>query len=254
MTIRAQEGAHREVWYTPLLLGCRVQLILMPNTFTFVAASLVGIAAPSTALLPFQNYEMQGPPPPVVVGQDLLPNTKPFAIIKEFDSGKTATKEVAEPKPKEKRLICKGCNTHENLALEFFQDRGIKDRNALATIMGNIKQESMFVPNICEGGSRTSYGGCYGGYGLIQWTSANRYYGLGDFARKFGGNPSSIHTQLRYLTNEVQWKEIEDRMKIPGKSINRYMDYAYSWIGWGIHGARTNYAYEYANRLITVEV
>jgi hypothetical protein len=176
----------------------------------------------------------------------------PFSIIKEFET--TATKEVAPEKPKEKRLICKGCTEHENTALEYFQERGITDRNALATIMGNIKQESMFLPNICEGGSRVSYHSCYGGYGLIQWTSANRYYGLGDFAKKFGGSPSSLHTQLRYLTNEVQWQEIEDRMKVPGKSINRYMNYAYSWIGWGIHGARTHYAHEYANRLITVEV
>jgi len=176
----------------------------------------------------------------------------PFSIIKEFET--TATKEVAPEKPKEKRLICKGCSDNENATLAYFQDRGIKDRNALATIMGNIKQESTFVPNICEGGSRTSYGGCYGGYGLIQWTSANRYYGLGDFAKKFGGSPSTLDTQLRYLTNEVQWLDIEEKMKTPGKSINRYMDYAYDWIGWGIHGARTHYAHDYASKLITVEV
>ena len=176
----------------------------------------------------------------------------PFSVIKEFET--TATKEVAPEKPKEKSLICKGCSNHEQLALDYFQDQGIKDRNALATIMGNIKQESMFVPNICEGGSRTSWNRCYGGYGLIQWTSADRYYGLGDFAKKYGGSPSDIQTQLRYLTNEVQWQRIVDRMKMPGKSIDRYMNYAYSWIGWGIHGARTSYAYEYANRLITVEV
>ena len=209
----------------------------MPNTFTFVAVSLLGIAAPSTALLPFQDHK------------------PPFAIIKEFDSEKTATKEVAEPKPKEKRLICKGCTENENTALAFFQDQGIKDRNALATIMGNIKQESNFHANICEGGSRITYNSCrWGGYGLIQWTSTNRYYGLGDFAKKYDGNPSSLHTQLRYLTNEVQWQRIVDRMKMPGKTIDRYMDYAYSWIGWGIHGARTSYAHDYANRMITVEI
>ena len=194
---------------------------------------------------------MQGPPPPVT-GQ------APYSIIKEFDlvdEKKTAIREVAAPKPKEKRLICKGCNEHENATLAFFQDRGIKDRNALSTIMGNIRQESTFVPNICEGGARTSYHGCRsGGYGLIQWTSANRYHGLGDFAKRYGGSPSSLHTQLRYLTNEVQWKDIESRMKTPGKSINRYMDYAYSWIGWGHHGARTSYAHDYASRLILVEV
>ena len=107
-----------------------------------------------------------------------------FSSIEEFET--TATKEVAPERLKEKRLICKGCSEHENLALEYFQDQGIKDRNALATIMGNIKQESMFVPNICEGGSRTSYRNCWRGYGLIQWTSADRYYGLGDFAKKYG--------------------------------------------------------------------
>jgi hypothetical protein len=227
----------------------------MLNTFTFVAVSLLGIAAPSAALLPFQNYKMDGPPPPLVIGKDLLPSYKPFSIIKEFGSEKTATKEVAEPKPKEKRLICKGCNENENATLAFLQDYGITDRNALATIMGNIKQESNFHANICEGGSRIKYHACrWGGYGLIQWTSANRYRGLGEFARKYEGNPSTLHTQLRYMTNEVQWKQIENRLKTPGRSINSYMNTAYSWIGWGIHGARTHYAHEYANRMITVEV
>ncbi len=211
---------------------------------------LLATVTTTTATLPFVNYKMQGPPPPVT-GQ------VPFSIIKEFDlvdEKKTAIREVAPPKPKENRLICKGCNEHENATLAFFQDRGIKDRNALATIMGNIRQESTFIPNICEGGSRTQYHNCGRGYGLIQWTSSDRYYGLGDFAKKFGGSPSALPTQLRYLTTEVQWRRIEDRMKVPGKSIDRYMDYAYSWIGWGHHGARTSYAHDYANRLITVKV
>jgi len=43
-------------------------------------------------------------------------------------------------------------------------------------------------------------------------------------------------------------------MKTPGKSIYSYMDYAYSWIGWGHHGARTSYAHDYASRLVRVEV
>ena len=177
---------------------------------------------------------MDGAPPPVVE--------------------KTAIREVAPEKPKEKRLTCKGCSENEILTLNFLQNHGVKDKNALATIMGNIKQESMFVPNICEGGSRTSYHNCYGGYGLIQWTSSSRYYGLGNLARKMGMSPSSLNLQLKYMIHEPQWKRIEYKMKTPGKSINRYMNYAYSWIGWGIHGARTHYAYDYANRMITVEV
>jgi len=187
---------------------------------------------------------MQGPPPPL----------EEITKLNLVDEKKTAIREVALPKTKEKRLICKGCSSTEQNALDYFQDIGIKDRNALATIMGNIKQESTFQSSVCEGGSITSYRNCYGGYGLIQWTSANRYYGLGDFAKKYGGSPSSLQTQLRYLTNEVQWQRIEEKMKTPGKSINRYMDYAYSWIGWGHHGARTSYAHDYASRLVQVEV
>jgi len=213
----------------------------MQNFFT-VAPPLLATVTTNAATLPSVF-----PPPPVS-------GPPPFSIIKEEPTSKTATKEVAPEKPKEKRLICKGCNEHENAALAYFQERGIKDRNALATIMGNIRQESTFVPNICEGGSRTSWNNCGRGYGLIQWTSADRYYGLGDFAKKIGGSPSNLHTQLRYLTTEVQWKQIENRMKVPGKSIDRYMNYAYSWIGWGHHGARTSYAYDYANRLILAEV
>ena len=210
----------------------------MQNFFT-VALPLLATVTTNAATLP--------------VFPPLTTPPAPFSVIKEFETP-TATKEVAPEKPKEKRLICKGCNENENVALNYFQDIGIKDRNALATILGNIRQESTFVPNICEGGSKRSYYSCWGGYGLIQWTSANRYYGLGDFARKYGGSPSSLDTQLRYLTNEIQWQKIEEKMKTPGKSINRYMDYAYDWIGWGHHGARTSYAYDYASRLIQVEV
>ena len=212
----------------------------MQNFFT-VTLPLLASVTTSSATLPGLF-----PPPPVS-------GPPPFSVIREFDT-KTATKEVAPEKPKDKRLICKGCNESENATLAFLQDYGVKDRNALATIMGNIKQESTFQSSVCEGGSITSYRNCYGGYGLIQWTSANRYYGLGDFAKRYGGSPSSLQTQLRYLTNEVQWKRIEEKMKTPGKSIYSYMDYAYSWIGWGHHGARTAYAHDYASRLVRVEV
>jgi hypothetical protein len=209
----------------------------MQNFFTVTLPLLASVTTSSATLPTVFSPLLSGPPP--------------YSIIKEFNT-KTATKEVAPEKSKEKRLICKGCNENENVALDYFQDIGIKDKNALATIMGNIKQESTFQSNVCEGGSKTSYYNCYGGYGLIQWTSSNRYYGLGDFAKRYGGSPSSLNTQLKYLTNEVQWKKIEHRMKTPGHSIDRYMDYAYNWIGWGHHGARTSYAYDYANRFILV--
>ena len=208
----------------------------MFNYFTNVAVPLLAsVAIPG--VLPFSVL----PPPPVTA--------PPFSIIKEFDTGIKPLPKTATEKPKEKRLVCTSCSDNEKRALDFLQDKGIKDKNALATIMGNIRQESTFEPKVCEGGSRTGYHGCRsGGFGLLQWTSENRYRGLGQFARLYGGNPSSLDTQLRYMFNEEQWKQIEDRMKTPGKSIGRYMSHAHSWLGWGHHGARTDYAYSYAQK------
>ena len=214
----------------------------MQQFFT-VAFPLLAMVTTSTATLP-QVF----PPPPVS-------GPPPFSIVQEEPTPKTATREVAPVKPKEKRLICKGCNTNESLTLEFLQNRGITDKNALATIMGNIRQESTFTPNICEGGARVSYSGCRsGGYGLIQWTDSSRYNGLGNHAARIGGNPSSLNTQLDYMLYEGDWKMIEPYMKKPGKSINDYMGLARKWIRWGDHGARTDYAYNYANKLVLTEV
>ena len=155
-----------------------------------------------------------------------------------------------EVEKKEKIWKCKGCNQQESYTLEYLQKKGIKDKNALATILGNIKQESNFIPNICEGGARTDYESCGAGYGLIQWTSSDRYYGLGRVARSIGTSPSSIEGQLQFMMTEPQWKQIEYQMKTPGRSIDGYMNLAYRWIGWGIHGARTDFAYRYANRMV----
>ena len=242
MTLRAVEDALRERWYTPLLYGCRILLNLMQQFFT-VAFPLLAMVTTSTATLPHVF-----PPPPVS-------GPPPYSIIQEEPTPKTATREVAPVKLKEKRLICKGCNHNESLTLEFLQNRGITDKNAIATIMGNIRQESTFTPNVCEGGARMSYSGCRsGGYGLIQWTDSSRYNGLGNHAARIGGNPSSLNTQLDYMLYEGDWKMIEPYMKKPGKSINDYMGFARKWIRWGHTGARTDYAYNYANKLVLTEV
>jgi hypothetical protein len=179
----------------------------------------------------------------------------PFAIVPEGPTQETETKEVVPEKPKVKRLVCKGCNTNESRTVEFLQDRGITDKNAIATIMGNIRQESTFTPNVCEGGARVSYNGCTsGGYGLIQWTNAPRYYGLGKHAARIGANPSSLEAQLDYMLHEGDWKMIERYMKTPGGSIHHYMRLASKWIRWGHHGARTDFAYDYSKRLVLTEV
>jgi hypothetical protein len=215
----------------------------MLKNLTNVTVAILGAVTTSAATLP---------PASMATSSVVQP---PFSIVPEGHTQETETKEVVPEKPKVKRLVCKGCNHNESLTLEFLQNRGITDKNALATIMGNIRQESTFTPNICEGGARVSYSGCRsGGFGALQWTNAPRYYGLGKFAARIGGDPSTLDTQLQYMMHEGDWKMIENQMKTPGKSITYYMRLASKWIRWGHHGARTDYAYNYANRLVLTEV
>ena len=155
---------------------------------------------------------------------------------------------MVEPK---RPWVGKGLTENEVIVLNYFQDLGITDKAALATLMGNVKQESKFISNICEGGQRMAYENCRrGGFGLIQWTTVDRYDGLGAYARATGGNPADLETQLGYLITERQWKSVEHIFKTPGKSIAQYMNAAYKWLGWGVHGARTNYSHAYYNKLV----
>ena len=143
----------------------------------------------------------------------------------------------------------------EALILEVLQARGITHPNALATILGNIKQESLFEHNICEGGARVEYQHCHsGGYGLIQWTTAGRYNGLGEHASRLGLNPSTLEAQLSYVFQEREWKSVEPHFMGRGDSIDSYMRSAHRWLGWGIHGNRTRYAFDYLSRMSTVDI
>jgi len=152
----------------------------------------------------------------------------------------------------EKTWKCPGCNTNEKYVLEKLQEKTrISDRNALATIMGNIKSESNFHPNICEGGARVPYNRCYsGGYGLIQWTSTNRYLGLGKFAKKYGYDPSTLEGQTAYMINEYTFQKYLPEFEGNGQTVDQYMVAAYYWLGWGIKGYRQQYAYDYTKKLV----
>ena len=155
----------------------------------------------------------------------------------------------------EKRWVLPRGSKIETIVLDALQERGITDKNALATILGNIKQESKFHPNICEGGHRVQYQHCNsGGYGLIQWTTVDRYNGLGHHARTLGHDPSTVEAQVSYLFTERQWKGIEPSLMRPGQSIQYYMQKAYRWLGWGHHGRRTQYAWEYFHSLTIKQV
>ena len=147
---------------------------------------------------------------------------------------------------------CEDCTPEEQYVLEELQKQTkIYDRNALATIMGNIKQESKFIPNICEGGARVSYTECkVGGYGLIQWTSIGRYKGLGNFCAKYVCDPSSLAGQTRWMINEPIFQRYLPEFEGSGQTISQYMIPAYYWLGWGIKGNREVYAWDYRDKMV----
>ena len=156
--------------------------------------------------------------------------------------------------PYEPSWQCLDCSPEEKYVLEQLQDKTrITDRNALATILGNIKQESKFYSNICEGGARVPYNDCHrGGYGLIQWTSTQRYLGLSYFANKYDCDPSTLECQTRYMINENQFQKVLPEFEGSGQSISQYMVPAYYWLGWGIKGKRELYAYNYTKKMVLV--
>ena len=147
---------------------------------------------------------------------------------------------------------CPDCTPEEKYVLEQLQEHTrITDRNALATIMGNIQQESRFTANICEGGARVSYENCYtGGYGLIQWTSTGRYKALGNFCKNYGCDPSSLEGQTRFMINETTFQRYLPMFEGSGQTVSAYMVPAYYWLGWGIKGNRELYAYDYTKKMV----
>jgi len=179
-----------------------------------------------------------------------------YPTISEIKNPPTVDVSVNEEKAKPIEVVakewkCPGCNSNEQYVLQQLQEKTrISDRNALATIMGNIKSESNFTPNICEGGARVPYDRCYsGGYGLIQWTSIGRYRNLGKFAVKYGYDPSSLEGQTAYMINESVFQRYLPEFEGAGKTIDQYMVAAYYWLGWGIKGYRQQYAYQYHKKL-----
>ena len=150
-----------------------------------------------------------------------------------------------------KWILPSGTPAEQYVLKELQEHTKIQDRNALATVLGNIKQESNFVPNVCEGGARVSYSDCHsGGYGLIQWTSLGRYNNLGKFCDKYGCDPSSLEGQTRYMINESVFRRYLPEFEGRGKTVSQYMVPAYYWLGWGIKGNRELYAYDYHKKLV----
>lgn len=159
----------------------------------------------------------------------------------------------APEKPKEDTTLitCLSCTEPEQRALEFFQTKGgVRDKYALAMIMGSIKQESRFQPTVCEGGFLTSWRGCTrGGFGLIQFTSSHRYHGLANYAWRTGQQPESMKAQLEYIITEPEWLNAAAIFKQEGLPMYSYERAGYIWLGYGIKGNRTWYANQYVKQL-----
>ena len=147
-------------------------------------------------------------------------------------------------------IECPQCTAPQQYVLEQLQtSAGVTDRTALAVIMGNIQQESNFKHNVCEGGAVVPYDRCLrGGYGLIQWTSINRYRGLGTHCKKKNQDPSSLKCQTDWMINELRWKYNLFSFQTNHQQLGYYMNAAYYWLGWGIHGNRTHYSYSFLNK------
>ena len=76
-----------------------------------------------------------------------IPAACAYPSISEISNPPQINAEVVPIKVVEKEWTCPGCNPNEQFVLKEIQKRTkIRDRNALATIMGNIKAESGFRP------------------------------------------------------------------------------------------------------------
>ena len=148
-------------------------------------------------------------------------------------------------------IECPECTAQQQYVLEQLQVQAeVTDKVALAVLMGNVQQESNFKSNICEGGAIVPYDRCLsGGYGLIQWTTQARYDGLGLFCKKYNCDPSSIEGQTRYMINEMKFRNDLHAFQTNHQTVGYYMNSAYYWLGWGIHGNRTKHTYTFLDKL-----
>ena len=227
-------------------MGCRVLFVLVLKKVLAIGFSILGIAAAVHATTP-KDFEQT---------LEYMSAEEMRTLLKTLEGtedGALLARKIQEIEVDENPLwTCPTCNSNEKYVLEQLQVKAnVTDKNALATLMGNIKQESGFVPNICEGGARVPYNKCRsGGYGIIQWTSSARYYGLGSFCKKYGCDPSSLEGQTRYMINEPRFQRYLPEFQGRGQPVHQYMVGAYYWLGWGIKGPREQYAYNYVKKLV----
>lgn len=110
--------------------------------------------------------------------------------------------------------------------------RGITDKNAIATVLGNIQQESSFRVD--------AWNESEGSYGLMQWR-LGRLRRLKAYCRTL----TDARCQLFFMISEQDWRNVEHLLKTPGQSIEFYNDAMKKYLRWGIEGSRREYARDY---------
>ena len=84
---------------------------------------------------------------------------------------------------------------------------------------------------------------------MIQWTSKHRYDGLGTFCAKQNADPSSLECQTAYMIHELRFRDDLSSFLTNHQTVPYYMNAAYYWLGWGVHGNRTKHTYSFLNKL-----
>ena len=93
---------------------------------------------------------------------------------------------------------------------KYLESKGLGS-SAIAGIMGNIQQESGFMPNRVQGaGVKTAPEITVDGqtgYGLCQWTYPTRQQALLDYAKSKGKSSSDLETQLDFMLMEATQRD-----------------------------------------------
>ena len=121
----------------------------------------------------------------------------------------------------------------EKEVIRVLAHRNITDINAVATVLGNIQQESGLRVNALNASE--------GSYGLMQWRLGRR-----NRLEAYCKDLNDIRCQLFFMISEADWLAIESDMQIPGQSIEYYNGLMKKYLRWGIEGNRVKYAYEYS--------
>lgn len=96
-----------------------------------------------------------------------------------------------------------GGKNNAELIWEYLTSKNIGSA-AIAGIMGNIQAESSFDPTIIEGGSHGDSPIEGKGFGLCQWTYADRQQPLVQLANSRGKPASDLYVQLDFMLQELQ--------------------------------------------------